>query len=53
MVLGINCESSKLNSWAYLVDCEVGSLPYSYLELPVSHNPRSVSLLDFSKGGRL
>lgn len=45
-VLGINCDQDKLQRWASVVGCEVGSHPTCYLGLPLGGNLTAVSFWD-------
>lgn len=46
LILGINCEQEKINRWANLVGCDVGSFPSSYFSLPFSVNPGAILFWD-------
>lgn len=49
-MLGINWNPSKLDWWASLVGCEVGSFPSSYLDLSLGNDPESVVCLGPNDG---
>lgn len=39
-LIGVEVENSQIKDWADLVGCKIGTLPFSYLGLPVGKNPR-------------
>lgn len=46
IIYRINCEESKIERWASSVGCEVGSLLFNYLGLPLGDNPKHVASWD-------